>query len=70
MLDTVPNKPEGIVDRMRVLTAAPSAAAAEALADEVLGFRSWERGEVDWPNHFIHDTEQSWRRDAVAVEDL
>ena len=70
VLEGAPDKPVGIVDRMRELTARPAAADAESLADEILGFRDWERGEIDWPNHFIHDTEQSWRRDAAAVEDL
>lgn len=70
VLETADDKPEGIVDEMRALTSAPSAVAAEALADRVLAFREWERGDVHWPNYFIVDTEQSWLRDAAAIEDL
>jgi hypothetical protein len=70
VLETADDKPEGIVEQMRELTAHPSAAAAEALADRVLAFREWERGSVHWPNYFILDTEQSWMRDAAAIEDL
>ena len=69
-LENAPEKPDGILDQIRALTAAPTAAGAEQLRDAVLGFREWDRGPVDWPNHFIHDTEQSWMRDAAAVEDL
>jgi hypothetical protein len=64
------DKPEGIVELMRSVAAAPSAQGAEAIADAVLGYRDWERGDISWPNHFIFDTEQSWMRDAAAVEDL
>ena len=69
-LEAAPEKPEGIVELIREVTAAPSAAGAQKITDAVLGFREWPRGDVDWPNHFIHDTEQSWMRDAAAVEDL
>lgn len=70
VLDGVPDKPEGIVALMRTVSAAPSAAGAEQIAAAVLGYREWERGSIDWPNHFIYDTEQSWMRLAAAVEDL
>ena len=70
VLDGVVEKPEGIVSQMRAVSAAPSAAGADQIADAVLGFRDWDRGQVDWPNHFIFDTELSWMRDAAAVEDL
>lgn len=69
-LEAAPDKPEGIVELMRSVTASPSAAGADAIAETVLGFREWERGGVSWPNRFLHDTEQSWMRDAAAVEDL
>lgn len=69
-LAAAPQKPEGIVELMRSATLSPSAAAAEAVADAVLGYREWERGDVSWPNRFLFDTEQSWMRDAAAVEDL
>lgn len=69
-LDAAPLKPEGIVELMRTASASPSAAGAEAVADAVFGFREWERGDVSWPNHFIHDTEQAWVRDAASVGDL
>lgn len=70
VLETADDKPDGIVDEMRQVAAAPSAAAVEQLADRVLAFREWERGDVHWPNYFIVDTEQSWLRDASAIEDL
>ena len=69
-LEQAPDKPEGIVDLINSAVSHPSAAGAEQIRDAVLGYREWPRGEVDWPNHFIHDTEQSWMRDAAAVEDL
>ena len=69
-LEHAPDKPEGIVELIRDAVSVPSAAKAEQLRDAVLGFRDWNRGEVDWPNHFIHDSEQAWLRDAAAVEDL
>lgn len=69
-LEGAPDKPEGFVELLRDAVTAPSAAKAEAIRDAVLGFRDWDRGETDWPNHFIHDTEQAWLRDAAAMEDL
>ena len=69
-LEQAAEKPEGIVELIRTATAQPTAEGARAISAAVLGFREWPRGEVDWPNHFIHDTEQAWLRDAAAVEDL
>jgi hypothetical protein len=69
-LEAAPDKPEGIVELIREVTASPSGEGARRLSETVLGFREWQRGEISWPNHFIHDTEQSWMRDAAAVEDL
>jgi predicted nucleotidyltransferase len=70
VLEAVPDKPEGIVDQMRSLAAAPSAAGTAALADTVLSFRDWQRGTIEWPEHFLYDTEQAWMRSAAAVDDL
>ena len=69
-LEQAPDKPEGIVELIRSAVSSPSATGATRVSEAVLGFREWRRGEVDWPNHFIHDTEQSWMRHAAAVEDL
>jgi len=69
-LEQATDKPEGIVELIRAAMVQPSADGARAISEAVLGFREWPRGDVDWPNHFIHDTEQSWLRDAAAVEDL
>ncbi len=69
-LEAAPDKPEAIVELIRSVTAQPTAEGASAISEAVLGFRDWNRGPVDWPNHFIHDTEQAWLRDAAAVEDL
>lgn len=70
VLDGAPRKPEGIVALIREVTAAPSAAGAERVADLVLGFHDWPRGAADWPNRFMFDTEQSWIREAAALEEL
>jgi len=70
VLEGAPDKPEGVVELMRELSAEPNAAKAEHLADLVLGYREWHRGAIGWSNHFAFDTEQSWMRDAVAVDDL
>ena len=69
-LEQAPDKPSGIVDLIRLATTTPSAAAATQISEAVLGFTEWQRGDTDWPNHFIHDTEQAWLRDSAAVEDL
>jgi hypothetical protein len=70
VLDQAPLKPDGIVELIRDVTASPRAKGAERIADAVLGFRAWERGSIDWPNQFMFDTEQSWMRDAAALEEL
>jgi len=70
VLETAPEKPAGIVELIREVTASPSGAGADRIADAVLGFRDWERGDVSWGNRFLADTEQAWRRDAAAIEDL
>ena len=69
-LEQAPDKPEGIVELIRAVTAQPTAEGVRAISEAVLGHRDWARGAIDWPNHFIRDTEQSWMRDAAAVEDL
>jgi predicted nucleotidyltransferase len=70
VLEAVPDKPEDIVDQIRYLATAPSAAGAVALADTVLAFHDWERGAIEWPEHFLYDTEQAWMRSAAAIDDL
>ena len=70
VLDQAPLKPDGVVELIREVVAAPSATGAERLADTVLGFHEWERGSVDWPNQFMFDTEQSWIRAAAALEEF
>ncbi len=70
VLETAPEKPEGIVELMREVTAVPSAAGADRVAAAVLGFRDWQRDDVSWANRFLADTEQAWMRDAAAIEDL
>jgi predicted nucleotidyltransferase len=70
VLEAVPDKPEGIVGQMRNLAAAPSAAGTATLAESVLSFRDWERGTIEWPEHFLHDTEQAWMLSAAAVDGL
>ncbi len=59
IVESAADKPDGIVELMRKVSADPSGQAAEQLADLVLGFREWERGMIAWPNYFIADTEQS-----------
>ena len=70
VLDQAPLKPDAVVELIRDLTSNPTAAKAEHLADLVLAFHEWDRGGVDWPNQFMFDTEQSWIRDAAALEEL
>ncbi len=70
VLDQAPLKPNGVVELIRDLTSNPTAAKAEHLADLVLAFHEWDRGDIDWPNQFIFDTEQSWIRDGAALEEL
>jgi hypothetical protein len=70
VLETAPDKPDGIVEMMREVAAAPSAGGAERVAEAVLGFTDWDRGPVSWANRFLADTEQAWMRDAAAMEDL
>ena len=69
-LEQAPEKPAGIVELIRQATTVPTADAATQISEAVLGFRDWDRGATDWPNLFIHDTEQAWLRDAAAIEDL
>lgn len=70
VLEGVDDKPTGIVDLMREVSAAPSLAGAEEVTNAVLGFREWELGDVFWANHVVTDSEQAWLRDATPVEDL
>ena len=70
VLDGVADAPTGLVPLMREVAAAPSADGAARFFALVEGFREWEVGDVSWPNHFLHDTEQAWMRDAAAIEDL
>lgn len=70
VLENAPLKPAGIVELIRSVTASPTAEGAERIADTVLAFHDWERGSIDWPNRFMFDTEQSWIRDAAALEEL
>lgn len=68
-LERAPRKPEGLVEAIRGLCAAPTRERVDAFAALVRGFRNWEAGPRPWPVTFIEDTELSWQRGEAPIED-
>jgi hypothetical protein len=69
VLEQAPQKPEGLVEAMRELSRAPSARAATVLYEQVRDYHPWPK-DPRWSQHFLHDTELSWLRDAAPIEDV
>jgi hypothetical protein len=68
VLEGAREKPPEMVERIRALARAPSAADVTAFADEVRGFRAWESDRPRWPVLFMRDTELDWLHRSPAVE--
>jgi len=68
VLDGAREKPPRMVERIRALAQAPSAAEVTAFVDEVRGFRTWEGDRTRWPARFMRDTELDWMHQSPAIE--
>jgi hypothetical protein len=70
VLDRAPDKPAGLVDKMRALCGEPSTQNATELYELVNGFRAWPTGGVGWGEHFIRDTELTWLDGHAAIDEI
>ncbi len=68
VLEGARERPPRMVERIRALARAPSAAEVTAFVEEVRGFRAWETGPARWPVLFLRDTELDWKHGSPAVE--
>ncbi|BDI33617.1 hypothetical protein CCAX7_56680 [Capsulimonas corticalis] len=70
VLERVPQKPDGLMDAMRALSAHATLENAILFHDLVLQYREWENDGTPWPNRFIADSELTWLRRAAAIEEI
>ena len=70
VLETARDKPEGLLESIHELNAAPVIENVESLYEKVKSFRSWIEGEFNWPTQFMFDSELNWMDGRTPVDDL
>lgn len=70
VLEGAREKPDGLLDCIHQLSAAPTAANVEALYEKVKDFRPWGESGISWPTQFMFDSELNWVDGKTPVDDL
>lgn len=70
VLDSVNNKPEGIVNTIENVLVMQSGETVEEFYKYVRDFTNWGIENVKWPSQFMLDTELTWMDDKVYVSDI
>src|SRR5512133_2112795 len=70
VLESAQDKPEGLLESIHQLNAAPVAENVEALYEKVKTFRPWIEEEFNWPTQFMFDSELNWLDGKTPVDDL
>jgi len=70
VLESAPDKPEGLLEAIHRMNAEPVAENVESLYEKVKMFRPWVEGEFSWPTQFMFDSELNWLDGRTPVDDL
>jgi hypothetical protein len=70
VLEGAKEKPDGILESIQQLNAAPTAENIELLYGKVKSFQPWIDGEFSWPTQFMFDSELNWLEGKTPVDDL
>lgn len=70
VLDGVPEKPDGIVERMQAMNEDPSEQNVEEFYQMVKGWREWDESPNGWGHQFLMDSELNWMSGTPPVDDL
>jgi hypothetical protein len=69
-LAEAPEKPAGLLRVIEQLLAAPSAENLESFGALIREFRTWEIDPIGWGAEFLEESELSWLRGAVPIDDV
>lgn len=69
-LAEAPEKPAGLLQAIEQLLTAPSTQSLEAFGALIREFRRWEIDPIGWGAEFLEESELSWLRGAVPVDDI
>lgn len=70
VLEGASNKPDGLLESIHQLNAAPAIENVEALYEKVKNFQSWSDNPYGWPTQFMFDSELNWLDGKTPVDDL
>jgi hypothetical protein len=70
VLEGAAEKPEGLLDLIHELNAAPTIENVEALYEKVKNFQPWSNDQYNWPTQFMFDSELNWLDGKTPVDDL
>lgn len=70
VLEGADDKPDGLLESIARLNAAPVAENIEFLYEKVKTFQPWIEGEFSWPTQFMFDSELNWMEGKTPVDDL
>ena len=70
VLEGAQEQPEGLLESIHELNAAPVAENIESLYEKVNMFRPWIDGQFNWPTQFMFDSELNWMDGRTPVDDL
>lgn len=70
VLEGAGDRPAGLMDTIRQLSAEPNAENIERLYEMVKAFQPWSEGGLAWPTQFMFDSELNWMDGKTPVDDL
>lgn len=70
VLESIRDKPPGLMDSIQSLTLAPTAEKIEAFYETIKNFQPWERNPYGWGAQFMLDSELNWMEGKTPVDDL
>ena len=70
VLEGARDKPDGLLESIHQLNAAPTKENIESLYERIKSFQPWIEGEFSWPTQFMFDSELNWLDDKTPVDDL
>lgn len=69
-LEKAAEKPENVMELIRLLLEEPSAENAKAFYEAIRGFRQWNEPAEPWNERFIRDTELAWIEKTAYIGDI
>ena len=70
VLESAPQKPEGVIALIESLAQAPDSAAITRFGEMIRAVGSWRISHATWPAQFMRDSELNWLESAPPIDDI